>query len=357
MLWTPHGWRVRSRSRHLAVDYSTNIMALKEAQAAARDYLDARQAKPLQIVTDKTLDDVVKVYRILPKKAGAAAEKIACYALAGVVRLVTGKELSQVSAGQVNAKFWLSYIAKRQGFTVAKLGQRAPQNAAINSAMRNAAAVFKPSLRPLYAEHGVTFPDDVTTLQLLPVIKGRKPAAKVDELTKAWAALPQGSAMWWAIGLARFAGLRRAEIMHASASWVETDGAATFVRIRDRPEEGYLNKTGEDYRAVVIDQALALALRSAPPGLLVPPPNEPSQGRPKTRKEWMEHRPQAWCRPFVGGVSKPLHRLRGLYADDLAKLTADAVQGRLAGERAAADALGHTSTATTRNHYLTDALR
>lgn len=40
------------------------------------------------------------------------------------------------------------------------------------------------------------------------------------------------------------------------------------------------------------------------------------------------------------------------YADEVAKLTQDAVAARLAGVKAAASALGHTNTATTQNSYL-----
>jgi hypothetical protein len=67
----------------------------------------------------------------------------------------------------------------------------------------------------------------------------------------------------------------------------------------------------------------------------------------------MERVPQAWARPFVGDVIKPLHRLRGAYADAVAALTADAVTARLAGVKAAQEALGHTTSETTERHYLT----
>jgi hypothetical protein len=50
---------------------------------------------------------------------------------------------------------------------------------------------------------------------------------------------------------------------------------------------------------------------------------------------------------------KPLHRLRGLYADEVAKITVDAVTARLAAIKAAQEALGHTTSKTTEGHYLT----
>lgn len=55
---------------------------------------------------------------------------------------------------------------------------------------------------------------------------------------------------------------------------------------------------------------------------------------------------------FTGTAKMPLHRLRGLYADDVKKLTEDATAAHLAGVKAAADALGHTNTQTTVQSYL-----
>jgi hypothetical protein len=356
MQLTPSGWRLRARSRHLTVDYCTGIQSLKLAQDAARRHLDERKAGALVVKSGQTLADVVRVYRELPKLAGLAAEKISIYRLTSVVRLVTGKELAHVDATAINAKFWLAYIAKRQGRTVPDIASRAPINSAINSAMRAAAAVFKPRLQPLYAEHGIIFSPDVTAIQWLARMKLPKPKAKVDELALAWSTLHGADqAMWWSVGLARYAGLRRDEVAHATAAWVEIDGAATYIRVCDRPDEDWNSKTGENYRALVIHPALAAALRAAPAGLLVPDPARHGRPcRPMTRQGFFKSAVQAWCKPFTGAATKPMHRLRGLYADELAKLTEDAVKARLEGQRAAAAALGHTTTATTVNHYLSD---
>lgn len=64
-------------------------------------------------------------------------------------------------------------------------------------------------------------------------------------------------------------------------------------------------------------------------------------------------RTQRWLKQHGITAHKPLHRLRGLYADDVARVTADAVAARLAGVSAAQAALGHTSSDTTERHYLT----
>ena len=73
------------------------------------------------------------------------------------------------------------------------------------------------------------------------------------------------------------------------------------------------------------------------------------------RSRWFEREPQKWLHAHGVGALKPLHRLRGLYADNVATLTRDAIAARLAGVRAAQEALGHTSSATTEAHYLTPA--
>ncbi len=153
------------------------------------------------------------------------------------------------------------------------------------------------------------------------------------------------SALWLAIGLARFAGLRRSEIEAATGEWIiERDGQA-FVDLRDREGE-FLTKTGRHYRAVVIDSELARAL------LAVPKANPIVEPPVIDRHRWFERDLAAWCKPFTGTAKKPLHRLRGLYADDVAKLTEDAVLARLEGIKEASRALGHTTTKTTLNHYL-----
>jgi hypothetical protein len=72
------------------------------------------------------------------------------------------------------------------------------------------------------------------------------------------------------------------------------------------------------------------------------------------RTHWFQTYPQDWLRPFMGKERKPLHRLRGLYADEVFKVTEMARAAYLAGLEAARDALGHTSTDTTRNSYLSD---
>lgn len=45
---------------------------------------------------------------------------------------------------------------------------------------------------------------------------------------------------------------------------------------------------------------------------------------------WLGREPQKWLRPFVPGAGKPLHRLRGLYADQIKRETEQAMLARMA---------------------------
>ena len=121
-----------------------------------------------------------------------------------------------------------------------------------------------------------------------------------------------------------------------------------YIDLRDRPEEGWLSKTGEQYRALVINETFAGELLALPDGPIVR-----IEGR-TSRAHWFRFYPQEWLEPFVKD-RKRLHRLRGLYADDVAALTRDAVAAHLAGVKAASEALGHTNTQTTERSYLSRA--
>ncbi len=162
----------------------------------------------------------------------------------------------------------------------------------------------------------------------------------------AWRALREvDPPLYYTVGLARFAGLRAGEIGQARRSWLcRQEGGGVEVELRDRPEDGYQTKTGVPYFSPVLDAAFATDLLARPEGLLTP--------RTENFKRWLIRKPQAWLRPFVGAAVKPLHRLRGLYAADLAERTRKAVLASLAGTEAASKALGHTTTRTTRRHYL-----
>lgn len=351
------GWRLRSRSAKWPVDVLLGYGSRKWAEAEAKKRLREgalTKAKPCL----GTLEELITAYKSMPKRAGVAAAAVAECRLRSCVRLVTGRELDAVKVSEINAAFWLRYTALRQGLQVADLSTRRVDGTAINAAMRQAASIFIPRLRPAFAALGFEIAPDASVIQWLPTIRTEKPNVGRN-LIDDWRSLncnvgrnsndARGrTALWLAIGLARFAGLRRDEIEHATAAWIQADGAATYIQLRDRPEEGWLSKTGRRYRALVIEPELAQVLRACPPGYIVQPPAE-------DRRRWFVREPQQWLKAYTD-ARQPLHRQRGLYADDVARLTADAITARLEGVRAASEALGHTSTATTTRHYLSDAV-
>lgn len=343
------GWRLRSKSKHHPIDVllglGTEAWAKKRALEILRgDFVHTPKAHK----NAPTVGDLVKAYHAMPKRAGAAAAKIAAYRLASVIRLVFGREPEAVKVDELTPKMWMIYSAKRQEREIVDLATRRLGNAAINAAMKQASSVLAAKLRPSFAEAGIHIRPDATVIQWLPETARENLPADDAAMIEAWAELEESDlALWLCIGLARFAGLRRSEIEHCQAHWLEDVSGLLKVRLKDRPAEGWLNKTGRSYAPKVIHARLAEVLRSLPPGYVVNPPDP-------DRFRWFERVPQAWLRPFVGGVQKPLHRLRGLYADHVAQIEEEAITARLAGVKAAAAALGHTSTKTTTDHYLSE---
>lgn len=148
------------------------------------------------------------------------------------------------------------------------------------------------------------------------------------------------------IGLARFAGLRQGEILACRRSWIEGRDGGAVVRLMDRFADGHTTKTGREYTAPILHPALAEYLLALPAGA-------PVIARPDAA-QWIAREPQQWVRPFVPGARLPLHRLRGLYADQIKRETETAIIARQAGLQAAQRALGHTTPETTERHYVSE---
>jgi integrase len=343
---TPHreGWRLRSRARGNRIDLVFPSCSITSAKRQAREHFEGEQ-KILARGDKATLEEVLAVYRQMPKKAGEKAAYINECRLRAVIRTTLKRELRDVTVSEIGPQLWLDYMASKLGGKI-DLARRRPGNAAVNSAVRCAASIFIERLRPGYRALGVIVPDDATNIQWLPTMQIPKPSVR-PELLEIWGAMNKG-AMYWTIGLARFAGLRRHEVSACSRSWIVEDKTGVYVEMRDRPEEGFTHKTGEVYRARVTSPAFAAELLARPTGLIV---QETAPGM--TRDYWFRYYPPEWLKPFTGTAYKPLHRLRSLYADEVKKLTADAVAAHQAGVKAASFALGHTNTDTTEKAYLT----
>lgn len=340
------GWRIRSRARGDEFDWQFPARSAAKARELALAKFEEKSPAARAKRGTPTLEDVVNAYKEIPKRAGAATEKQNIYCLHSVVEAAMGKKLSSVFVHQVGPDLWAAFQKSRLNGRL-DYATRRPGNAAINSTVRCAKSIFIPQLHDDFAKLGIEIPANAAVVKWLPEMVLPKPKALDAEMLDKWGALPVGSAIRDAIGLARFAGLRRDEVNACRRDWIVEDRGAVYIELRDRPEQGFHTKTGAMYRALVVDDAYAAELLAKPEGYIVTMPP-----RIRSREEWFERKPQEWLRPFVGGAKKPLHRLRGLYADDVAKLTEEAVAARQAGIKAASQALGHTTTKTTTESYL-----
>jgi len=354
MLWEASGWRLRSKAKSHPADYRTGSTNLKLAQQRAKEWLKKRGDDP--IISRKgggTLEALAKLYNATPKKTKDKVGKNNVSRMRAICRLALGKELDAVTCRQVGPDLWLAFqkaAMERAGHKF-DLVTRRRENIGINAAIRAAATLFLPALRRVYSAAGLDVNQDAGQWTPLPVPYVAPAPLDDAELQKQWEALAKtDTRLWLVIGLARFGGMRREEMNAARGSWVEEKNGVVSVYLCDRPEENWWTKTGKPYRAQIIHPDLAGHLRVArenPDALIVPDPPS-GDGRDK----WFERIPQQWLHARGLAAPKPLHRLRGLYADHILKLTEDAVAARLAGVRAAQENLGHTTSATTEKHYL-----
>lgn len=334
-------WRARKRSKRLTCDISTGTSDLAQAKREVRaELLRAKSAPELR--AKGTLAELVEIYRKSPKRASPAVAEANIERLKAIVKTTWKKTLDDVKLADL-PRLWPAYVATRQKKAAPDYNTRLAENAGINSAMRLARSILIEQLRPAYRAAGMILPDDadnvIWTAELASV---RKPA-KDEDMIKAWRELPKGSALWWTIGLARFAGLRRSEILAMRGKWAVDRGGLVFVELQDRPEDKWWSKTGRPYSAMVMDAALADALRlTKPEQMLIAEPDA---------EAWIEKVPQKWLREYVGAARLPLHRLRGLYADHVRRETEEVILARQKASKTASEALGHASVTTTDRHY------
>jgi hypothetical protein len=337
-------WRLRVRTADLKFDFCTGSPHLPLAKEIARTALVDGQCRPVVGKSQGSLEEVAGIYLSTPKRVCTEAAKSNVGRLRKIVEEVLGKTLSEVKAASFSPQVWSDYhrLKRGPGYDYAK---RVRENIAINAAVRAARSVLIRRMRPFYVAAGIHLRNDVDVVTWLPEPTLIRDAFDDGAMLRAWHELPREDvAKWLGIGLARFAGLRRDEISFCQRDWVIEVNGTVKIELCDRPEIGYQTKTGESYRAMVINPELGAVLLALPAGPIVQPATT-------DRRRWLERELQGWLRPFTK-ARKPLHRLRGLYADDVARLTQVAVEARLEGVRAAADNLGHTTTRTAQRHYL-----
>ncbi|MFN0129236.1 MAG: hypothetical protein ACKV19_21415 [Verrucomicrobiales bacterium] len=346
-----HGlWRMRSQAKGRKVDVTLGTSDLNSAKRYAKEWLESPVGKQAAQDGRGTLEALAQAYLAMPKRVASKSAAINVSRLRSVIRAVLGKELAEVKCSEVTPDLWSRYFEVSLKKFDRKLDYttRRAENIRLNAAVRAARCLFLPKLAPGYAAKGLAINANAANCMMLPEPWLPVSEAEDAKLLQAWPLLKQSNPrLWLAVGLARFAGLRREEIMQIRGKWIESKEAATYVVLRDRPEDGFQTKTGKPYRSLVLDPDLAAHLRGCP---------AEEQILQDVTVKWFLGEVCGWLRPFAGAARKPLHRLRGLYADQLARDTESAIIARQAGLKAAQEGLGHTSSRTTEKHYL-DAVR
>lgn len=338
-------WRIKSRRKGAVIDASLQTGNLALARKAAMTLLE-RQPPAEMGKTHGTLEDAVKAYLSMPKRCSDESAAFNVARLRHVVKVTWGLPLDKVKIMRL-PDLWPEYVAKAQKRKAADYSDRSRKNYSINSTIRNAASCFRPKLARHFRNAGIILPADAVAIEYLPEMPLTPSVCDDTALCASWETLADSDRrLWLTLGLARFAGLRRKEILNCRGKWVIGRGTGAVVQLRDREEDDVWTKTGAQYHAPILHPKLAEYLLAIDPDKLV------IEG--EDREDWIKKEPQLWLRPFIGAARKPLHRLRGLYADHCARLTEDAVLARQAGLKAASEALGHTSTAVTERHYTTE---
>jgi integrase len=288
------------------------------------------------------------VYLDTPKRVSERAARSNVSRLRTIVGVALGKNLSEASAVSVGPSLWADYFraALKQYDRKLDYTTRAAENIRLNAAVRAARSLFLQKYAKAYAEHWIYLNADASDVTLLP--EPWLPRSEADDaaLLKVWPTWRKSDpALWLAVGLARFAGLRRDEIRHCRRGWIEEREGAVVVSMRDRPDEKWQTKTGRPYRALVLNEDLAALLLASPADTVF---------LPDATDKWFAVYVCPILRPFTGTANKPLHRLRGLYADQLTRETEAAILAKRAGLAAAQEGLGHTTARTTEKHYLGD---
>lgn len=360
-------WRVRKRTKFVRVDFSTGNTNLAHAKDAAADILARNQQEVKRRSGGaSTLQELCDIYKRMPKRVSedVAADNI--NRLAKVVRVAWGKNLDDVRLSDLTSQLWEDYAAMRQGGKL-DLATRTEGNRGINAAMRMASSIFSAGLARAYEKEGVRLDlHAVTRIQWLPEIQVKILPLSTDSLDAFHAALPALRAddypMWRAVMIARYSGLRSGEISAARKNWLERrkSGVLGFA-VHDRPDQGYLHKTGEDYFAPITSRELEEDLLAGPDGELVnldlSPVRVSATGRPvprTSRDKFFRNHCNNWLRNFFQKPHKGMHRLRALYLEEIrdTRVAEVLAEAEREGNEAAKSAAGHTSINTTKTHYL-----
>lgn len=345
-------WRIRKRTKDVKIDVSLRTRNLRCAKDAAKAHLDKKRTEVARKQPSSvTLREVCNIYERMPKRANEDVAKANVQRFAKVVDVAWGKSLEDVKLSELNASLWEDYSAKRQGRESPDLATRTEANRGINSAIRIASSIFTPKLERSYEREGLCIDlSGINKIQWLPEVRVKVLPLEAEKLKALHAALPalkvQDHAKWRAVMIARHSGLRSGEISASHKDWLRKSKAGVWgFEVCDRPEQGYLHKTGEDYFAPITSKELLDDLLQGPDGRLVVIPG-------KDRDWFFDVRCNQWIRQFIPRPHKGLHRLRALYLEEIKDMRAAEVMAEREGIEAARSAAGHTSSTTTKRHYL-----
>lgn len=347
-------WRVRKRTEHHNVDFSTRMSSLVDAKREAKRIIESDIAKTNRR-RNGSVRDLCDDYKAMALSCRDYTAEKNIKTLRRIVQRVHGKDLKAASANVLSSALWSEYARLVQGGSL-QYAVPMPCNHYINSDVCSARSIFAKHLIPNYVKLGYKLDwQDIRTFQWLKELEVPKQPESTDLLTKIRELRTTDPHKWRAIGLVRFAGLRPKEARHARRHWLERDQAGnTFVVIMHRHAEFFLAKSDKPRRAIILDQQLAddLWAIQGDDELLAPAPPRPRGPRAQSSARWFEKDLNRWLDPFIKTGTLRLHRLRGYYADEVQQRTADALTIQFAAFRAASRQLGHSNVSTTINHYL-----
>lgn len=356
---TRSGYRMRCRARGRELDFHSGThngaIAVEKAKAflANRDK-DTRHSRE----SGGFLVALVEVYNKIPRRASDKVAKNNGSALKSICREI-GRNLETVGCQEIGPEFWERFqraALTNRGLSY-DLSARRREHIAINSRVRAARSLFLKRFHRHYRKAGLSVRPDAADYDRLqqPYV----PPAPIDDgrLLQKWQELrPNGQfrdneskRLWLTIGLARFAGLRRNEICALCVGWMD----GPFIAMRDRPEEGWQHKTGRPYYPEVINDELldwieGFCATHPANTYIVPSPEDGG----RERKLWFQHVPRRWLKANGFVARQPLHRLRGLYADQHARERKEERLAKREAIKRAQENLGHGSAKTTLDSYL-----
>lgn len=342
-------WSIRKRTKESAIYHNLKVADRDTAKEKAVEWLAKHAGEKRRLSTGgATLKEIFEAYRAMPKRVSEPVAEMNIARCRIIVNAAWKKAPEDVLGSDLSGQLWEDYAAVKQGGKL-DLSTRTHENRGINAAIRCAVSIFHEGLERGYEKAGIVLDfGAIRRVQWLPEIPKKIPKLDPDSEKNMLEALPallaKDPLKWRAIMLARYAGLRAKEIRFARKSWLEKRNGAVGISISDRPEEGFMHKTGADYFAPILSSELVADLEALPDGLLVP-----VQGSPD---HFYKHACNAWLRKFIPLPNKGLHRLRALYLDHMKAAMASQILAEQEGIKAAQGAAGHTSSRTTTKHYL-----